>query len=87
MILGLVLIIVGFGVRLYGGILTKKYIFANNPEAKLFTPEQLKAEWNRVAQTGSVVPSWVPLLTMGAWVLMIGGLVLIAQSLYLALTF
>lgn len=79
--IGLVSIIAGILLTNLSGSFTKKCIRANNPDAYSYTAAQMKAEWNRVAKEGGVVPGWVSLLSLGGWSLVITGIVIIVRAI------
>jgi len=79
---GVVSIIIGFLLTNLSGSFTKKFIRINNPNAHSYNATQMKIEWQRVAKEGGVVPSWVSLLSLGGWLLILGGITIIVIEIF-----
>lgn len=77
---GIALMVIGLVCTNVSGSLTKKYIRRNNSESFMYNAAQMKEEWQRVAREGGVVPSWVSLISMGGWVVVLVGIVLVVRE-------
>lgn len=77
---GLFLIIFGFACINISSNITKKYIRKNNPSAYAYTAMEMKAEWQRVAKQGGVVPSWVSLIGLVSWFILIVGVYFVVKG-------
>lgn len=78
---GIALLVLGFACTSLSGSLTKRYIRINNPEAFTYNATQMKVEWQRVAREGKVVPRWVSLISIGGWLVIVSGVVVVIWGL------